>query len=168
MARQAGQFGPVAQIPREARAVNHDELARPVADKLAAQHGHVRREAGAGADHQDVLVWFDLVECEHAHGLGAHVHPIAELEREQPRGQLTAHHQGQVELDVLIRAAFRRDRIGAADHAIRVGGGTGNGGGLGFDGSPALGRPGDLGGDGCGAGFGAHCVGGRPGGDAEL
>ena len=140
MSGQAGHFGPVAKVPGVSRAVDHDELPRPVADQLAAQHRHVGREAGAGPDHQHVLAGCDLVEREHPDCLGADIATIANLEAEDARGKLAAQDEGQVELDVLVGAAFRSDRIGAADHPIGIESGCGDRRGLGVDGGLALGR----------------------------
>src|SRR5450759_2223320 len=122
VAGQTGQLGPVAQVPRVASAVDHHEIALPVAFEVAAEHRHVRRQTRPGADHEEVLAG-RLVERKDADGLRPHIQSILDIQVEQPGRELATHDQGEVELDVFVGATFRRDRVGAADHPLGVGGG---------------------------------------------
>src|SRR5450759_1850274 len=141
VAGQTGQLGAVAQVPRVASAMDHHEIALPVAFEVATEHRHVGRQTRPGADHEEVLAG-GLVEREDADGLGPHIQPILDLQVEQPGRQLATHDEGQVELDVFVGAAFRGDRVGAPDHPLGVGGGLGDRGGLGVDGGLAFRRAG--------------------------
>ena len=117
------------------------ELALRVAVQLATEHRHVGRQPGARADHQDVLAG-GFVQGEDADRFRADVQPILDLQIEEPGCQLAAHDERQIELDVFVRAAFRRDRVGPPDHSLRIQRGLLDRSGLGVDGSLALGSAG--------------------------
>ena len=80
---QRNQLRPVAQIPRVPGTVEHGDFPRAAAHQMRAEHAHVRRQARAGGDHDDVGVGRDLVERKHAGDLRPQPDTVADFQVKQ-------------------------------------------------------------------------------------
>jgi len=121
--REAFQFAPVAEVPTVTRAVQDNEFALRLGHQQRAQHGNVRREAGAGGDEDDGFAGGHAVEREQAAGFRAEEHAVAVLQGEQARRELAAGDEREIKFNVTAFDAGRRDAVGAANHLVRFGGG---------------------------------------------
>lgn len=115
------EFGVVAEVGVVTYPVDDDEVTPAAGVGVAAEHGDIGGESGAAADHDEVAVGGDGVECEFAADFGVEPEFHAFIEWPELACEFTAGDMGEVEFDGPAFVDAGGDGVGPAEEAFPLG-----------------------------------------------